>query len=101
MPRDPAIAFYADVFNHVWEGDRVPTPQQLAEWIESQRDRWDLDREWLETILGRLRAWPEGRNYPLIPDDEAVANGMAEEALWWEPGALRGDLAMKIRTPRP
>jgi hypothetical protein len=95
MPRDPMIEFYADVFLHVWDGEHVPTPKQLADWIESQT--WHVDPLWLRQILERLRAWPEGRNYPLVPDDEALVNGMADEARWWEPGALRGDLVRYVR----
>ncbi len=94
MPRDPVIQFYGRVFEYVWSCPRVPQPQELADWIESRT--WRVDPEWRAMMVARLRAWPAGKNYPLVPDDEAmelmVKLGDAETSRWWEPGAIRGDL---------
>lgn len=95
MPtRDPVINLYARVFEYAGDSMRVPTPQAVADFISS-REWPGLDREWLANMVARLRGWDPGRNYPLIPDDDAMreryAGGIAVELMWWEPGAIRGD----------
>lgn len=82
---------------HVWEQPKVPTPSELADYLESRP--WGVDAEWLSNMVRRLRAWPPGMNYPLIPDDEALQEAAIDPSVtarWWEPGAVRGDLARSI-----
>lgn len=93
---DPLIELYAETFKHVWDQPQVPTPAELADWLESRR--WRVDPQWLAEMVARLRAWPKGRNYPLIPDDMAMMVRAEEESRWWRPGAVRGDLL--VRLPR-
>jgi hypothetical protein len=91
---DPVIEIYARVFEWVWEHPRVPTPAHLADFLESRQ--WGVSEQWLGEMVRRLRAWPAGKNYPLIPDDTALAVMHEEESRWWRPGAMRGDL---VRLP--
>ena len=98
MPDDPMVEFYGSVFEQAWNSNSVPTPQGLADWIESRR--WSADPRFVESMVERLRGWPRGRNYPVVPDDDAMRerlrNGPAEELRWWEPGARRGDLVRSL-----
>jgi len=97
---NPALELYRRVWEYVWSKTTAPTPAELARWIRSQRwtvQRTPEGRDWLDTILGRLDAWPAGRNYPIVPDDEAMAGLWDDEAKWWEPGAVRGDIAILQR----
>jgi hypothetical protein len=95
VPRDPVIELYGKALEYVWNQPQVPAPQQLADWIESQT--WRVDPEWCGEMIQRLRSWPAGENYPLIPDNDALLQrsikGKEETDRWWEPGAIRHDAA--------
>ena len=88
--------FYTDLFKLIWTADAVPTAKQVADWMEARGDR---PADW-ETLVKRLRAWPEGRKYPPIPDDEALRYG-TDEAKWWEPGAKIGTVGAFVRENAP
>lgn len=98
---DPVINLHARALEYVWDQARVPTPKQFADWMESHT--WaGVDRQWLANMAGRLRAWADDKNYPLIPDDEAMGAFYDDPAVvdrWWEPGALRGDLKFSSLSP--
>lgn len=102
MARDPVIDLYARTLEYVWSRtDQVPTPTELADWLESRT--WRVDAEWLQTIIYRLRTWPVGKNYPLIPDDDAMSEIPGNASVferWWEPGAPPGDMAIPASARR-
>jgi hypothetical protein len=78
-------AFYAAVFCHLWTARVVPTPQALAEWIESQP--WADPPPDYPTLIQRLKLWPQDKPYPAFPDDEALRHGVTADPRWWMPGA--------------
>lgn len=81
---------YRRTFEHVWALEMVPAPAMLAAWME--RQTWQHPHPDLAVLVDRLRRWPAGRRYPLIPDDYALEGGTSDDCRWWEPGALRGDV---------
>lgn len=92
---------YVATWAFVWSRPRVPAPQEIADWIEA-RSWGDIDGEWLESMVARLRAWPADKPFPLIPDDDALMNGECPVAYryrggWWRAGTPSGDLIVSIR----
>jgi hypothetical protein len=83
---------------HAWEQPQAPTAAALADWIETQP--WDLDQLWLSKIIERLRCWPVGQSFPLIPDDDALETGVRADPRWWTPGAAPGGVRLPSRRLR-
>jgi hypothetical protein len=87
------LAFYAGALDFLFGCDAVPTAKAVASWAERQQG---LDPDWQVSIVNRLRAWPDGHPYPLIPDDDELLSAHMDpdgaRARWLTPGTRRGDL---------
>jgi hypothetical protein len=81
------MRFIAALLDWMWSGISVPTAKRTADWIEANPDR---PPDW-ENLCRRLRAWPDGRRYPPIPDNDSLTGGARYfDPRWWLPGEARG-----------
>lgn len=82
-----SAAFLRAAVDWIWSHDRCPTAKQVAGWIELQPNR----PQDAPMLCDRLRHWPEGQRFPLIPDDAALRHGLSGAHWeWYEPGSRRG-----------
>jgi len=87
------MGFYSGLRGWLWSAPEIPDPAAVADWIES--------RAWQPAdaadLCLRLRAWPEGAPYPVLPDDLELGwlhargpTATKHRAAWWTPGAMAG-----------